>query len=152
MLQECNACHVATGDSGSILSLAEVMDSSKLSQILDPCYSYLDRQELIEAYLLLTRSSEELKLLVCDMENVISYYKNRVKILADAVENECGRERSGAHALLRGLLQQTEQQLKQYRGLLIPPSLIKLLFQTVKYHQMKTQTLRVKVKYNNIHY
>ena len=116
MLQEYNACHVATGDSGSILSLAEVMDSSKLSQILDPCYSYSDRQELIEADLLLTHSSEELKLLVCDMENVISYYEKRMKVLADAMENECGRERSGAHALLRGLLQQTEQQLKQYRG------------------------------------
>ena len=41
LLQEYNACHDAAGDSGGILSLSDVTDSAKLSQIINPCFFLL---------------------------------------------------------------------------------------------------------------
>ena len=77
LLQEYNTCHVATTGDCCTLSFADAIDSCKLAQILNPHSSYSTaKQELIEAYLLLTRGGEEIHMLECDMKNVISYYEN----------------------------------------------------------------------------
>ena len=110
------------------------MDSSKLSQIVNPYFLYsTDKQELIEAYLLLTRSAEELHMLGSDMKNVISYYANRVEALTAAIENSSEVALlciSGAHALLQNLLQEANQHLHKckqlYSSCLHPPQSLQL--------------------------
>ena len=112
---EYNAYNVATTGDCSTLSFADVVDSSKLAQIVNPNSSYsIDKQELIEAYLLLIRSGEEIHMLECDMKNVISYYENRVNMLTVAMESPSEvalKCESGARALFQNLLQEANQQL-----------------------------------------
>ena len=121
LLQEYNAYNVATTGDCSTLSIADVVDSSKLAQIVNPNSSYsIDKQELIEAYLLLIRSGEEIHMLECDMKNVISHYENRVNMLtvAMASPSEVTRKcESGARALFQNLLQEANQQLHKCRQL-----------------------------------
>lgn len=105
------------------MSFADAVDTVRLAQIIRPKSSRYSekKQELIEAYLLLCRSYEELDMLKCDMQNAISYYENRVKVLETAI-NESPIEvtdeiKSGACALLCGLLQETHIELTKLRQL-----------------------------------
>ena len=122
LLREYNSFCNAAGEDGDRLSIADAVDSVRLAQILTPrsrCYSE-KKEELIEAYLLLCRSSEELDMLRCDMQNAINYYENRVKVLETTIEGQlevpqqCKR---GACALLLGLLQDTQTELTKLRKL-----------------------------------
>ena len=99
-----------------------MLDSSKLAQLLNPKLSFYstDKQELIDAYLMLMRSGEENEMLECEMKNVICYYEKRVEMLSNAIDNpsqlalECER---GARALLLNLLQDARQHLDKCRQL-----------------------------------
>lgn len=124
LLNEYNMIHAATtGD--RILSVTDVFHSNILFKVLNTKFGTYskEKQELIEAYLLLCRSSEELELLNCDMHNAIMYYENRIEIINAAIidNQQDGAQhvqfKSGAHALLLHLKLQAEQELAKLRGL-----------------------------------
>lgn len=118
LLQEYNACHVGGGDNSNILLFSDITDTSKLAQILHPSVSYsVDKQELIEAYLLSKRSAEELRLLELDMTNVIQYHKRRVEVLATAVCNPSDISEIGALSVLHNHLQEAKHQLQKCKEL-----------------------------------
>ena len=128
LLQEYNILHAATtGVHNDILSLPDVLDSNKLVEILNPkFYRYSkEKQELIEAYLLLCRSTEELELLKCDMHNAILYYHNRIEVLTTAIDNPqdvAHQFKRGARTLLLDLKLHAEQELAKLRQLTSPLS------------------------------
>ena len=122
LLQEYNFFCAAAGEDTKRLSFADAVDSARLAQLLHlRSSSYSEKkQELLEAYLLLCRSGEELDMLKCDMQNAISYYESRVKLLETAIESPTGiveEFKSGAHALLLAFLQDTHKEVSKLREL-----------------------------------
>lgn len=123
MLQEYNACQdIATNGNHTTLALADILDSATLAQIVHPnlgAYT-LDKRELIDTYVMLKRSSEEVQLLECEMSNTICYYEHRSNVISKAVgkfsDSESAYDR-GACAVLLDLLQATDQQLNKCREL-----------------------------------
>jgi hypothetical protein len=127
LLEEYDACQaIASGNSGN-LTLPDVLDPSALAKMLNPKLTAYkpDRQEIINAYIMLTRSKEEMEMLQREMGNVLHYYEDRVVVI-QSVMDECSQLKSarGAHALLHNMLINTNVQLQKCKQLFTP-----LLFQ-----------------------
>ena len=129
-VQEYNAFNAVVNDGYESLSIEDVLDSSKMAHRLHPklsAYS-IDRQELIDAYLLVKRSHEEKELLQSEMKNVISYYEYRVQTLAQAMSSlsQSNLEyKRGGCALLAHLHKNAAQCLLESRHLLSYASVTK---------------------------
>ena len=121
LVEEHNIFCIAAGKDNR-LSLADAVDSVRLAKVLTSRSSFYSekKEELIEAYLFLCRSGEEIHMLKCDMQNAIHYYENKVNVLETAIKGpldipeEC---KSGACALLSDLLQDTQRELAKLRKL-----------------------------------
>ena len=123
LLQEFNACQTVTTGNSSTLTMGDVLDSSILSQKLHPSlHGYTsDKQEIINAYLLMTRSGEELEMLQVEMKNVIEYYEDRASTIHNTMDSTvCDR---GACALLYNPYQDSLRRLKECRQLVETPQL-----------------------------
>ena len=123
LLQEFNACQTVTTGNSSTLKMGDVLDSSILSQKLQlNLHGYTsDKQEIINAYLLMTRSGEELEMLQVEMINVIQYYKDRASAIHNTMDSTVYDQ--GARALLYNLYQDSLRRLKEYRQLFATPQL-----------------------------
>ena len=98
LLPEYNACQATIGeDSSALLSMEEVLDSSLLSMILRPHSNFSNipsktKQEIMDASLHMERASEEITMLEKEMSNMISYYKDRSKVLYHSIQLFMSRE------------------------------------------------------------
>ena len=75
LLQEYNACQAILTGNYSGLTLMDALDSSTLAHILHPklCAYTPGKQEIINAYLIMTRSIEEIEMLQSEMQNIIYF-------------------------------------------------------------------------------
>ena len=122
LLEEYNTCQAISRDSSSSLTLHDVLDSSVLAKILNPKLSTYrpDRQQITSAYLMLTRSHEEMEMLQSDMKNVVLYYETRAKAIEDTIKEPCQLGPlyvRGAHALLQNMLPEANVQLAKCKQL-----------------------------------
>ena len=120
LLQEYNACQAVSGSINS-LTLHDILDSSTLARLLQPklCALTPDKQELINTYIMLKRTSEEICMLESEMANVTQYFEDRrdtIESTLMAIKPECAYTR-GARALLLNLLQVTRLQVDKCRRL-----------------------------------
>ena len=123
LLEEYNACNATVSDSYEYVSFEDMLDSSKVAQILNLKLSIYsaNEQELIDAYLRLKRSIEEKELIRSEIKNVISYYEYRVEILAQTISSLSHSNedyKRGGCALLKCLHKKASQYLLQNRDLL----------------------------------
>ena len=103
------------------LSLAEALDPATLKLQLQSLGMQTadlleNKREIIQAYLSLSRSIEEMELLLSDAKNVVDYYSNlRSKTITEMerleLENKSGSR--GAKALLHAHFQTVEELLQQ---------------------------------------
>ena len=123
LLEEYNACQTIA-NSGN-LTLPDVLDSSTLADMLNSKLTAYkpDRQEIINAYVMLTRSHEEMEMLQGEMGNVLHYYEDRVAAIQSALD-ECSQltpsVARGACALLHNMLTDTNVQLQKCKQLFTP--------------------------------
>ena len=122
LLEEYNACQTIATDGSSTLSLLDVLDPSTLAQILNPKLSVYKpgRQQIISAYIMLTRSHEEMEMLQSEMRNVVHYYETRVSAIKTIMDEPSRLETKyirGAHALLHNMLIDTTVQLAKCKQL-----------------------------------
>lgn len=120
LAQEYNACQSVTGHTNG-LAIADALDSSTLAKILQPklCEVTPHRQELINAYIMLKRSSEEIQMLKSDMTHTVQYYENRKAVIMNAITS-IGQEHAydrGARALLLSFQQATDLQVDKCKQL-----------------------------------
>ncbi len=102
------------------LCLAEALDPSTLKLRLQflgmqPTYLVEERRKIVQAYLTLMRSKEELELLINDAKNVDAHYSNlRQHIIQELDRLECGSSFSqGTKALLHRHLTVVDELLRQ---------------------------------------
>ena len=91
----------------------DALDSSTLAQILHPklCAYKPGKQEIINAYLMMTRSSEEI-----EMQNVVHYYENRIytiEEIMDSISQQGSEYGRGAYALLFNLHHSAKEHLEK---------------------------------------
>ena len=121
LLQEYNVCQAFDSDGfHGNLTIADVLDLQTLSEILHPKIGLYtqEKQELIDAYTLLQRSVEEIKMLESEMKNVICYYEHRKEALADTIHNFSEGNialHRGACALLLNILESIKEQLDRFK-------------------------------------
>ena len=73
-----------------------------------------NKREIIQAYLSLSRSIEEMELLLSDAKNVVDYYSNlRSKTITEMERLELENNSRGAKALLHAHFQTVEELLQQ---------------------------------------
>lgn len=124
LLEEYNACQTISSESTlhPYLTMNDILESSTLAKMLNPTLTMYkpDRHEIINAYLMLTRSHEDMEMLQGEMENVLQYYDERVDANAiQKIRDDCRLDR-GAHALLHKMLGDTHQLLAKCRVLFTP--------------------------------
>ncbi len=107
MLPVYNACQSSLVGGRSML-IIEALDPSSFSTVLltQPLYSE-SKQELIEAYLVMRRSTEEISMLKMDMKNTLRYYEDKKETLLQLIESMAQRDDTharGTVALLRHML------------------------------------------------
>ena len=119
LLEEYNACQTIATDGSSTLSLLEVLDLSTLAQVLNPKLSVYKpgRQQIISAYIMLTRSHEEMEMLQSEMKNVVHYRVIAIKNIMDEPSRLEPKYIRGAHALLYNMLSDTTVQLAKCKQL-----------------------------------
>ena len=125
LLEEYGACKtIATGSSGT-LTLTDVLDPSALARILDPklCGHKPGRQDIINAYVMLSRNHEEMEMLLSEMKNVLHYYEIRVAGILNAMDEYSNLHTAfakGAHALLHNILSDTYIHFHKCKELFTP--------------------------------
>ena len=91
MLEEYQACQSGPNPSLTI-TLSEALDpslvESRLREVGSFCASvaYGKKREIIDSYLSLCRSKEEIYMLKQEAQNVVSYYRQRKEILLKELE------------------------------------------------------------------
>lgn len=118
LLQEFNMC--ASGDAGEDISITMAMDTSFLASKCNQFEYVADnhRQEVIEAYLMICRSNEELSMLESETDNAIHFYKQKRQTILDALDH-LSLETAfdiGARCLLHELLVEVEVLLKEVQN------------------------------------
>ena len=85
MLGEYNAVQESPAD---VLCSSEAYDPCALRLRLQSSDARLrERQEIMQAYLTLSRSIEEMELLKEDIKNVVSYYQKVKSVVLEEIEN-----------------------------------------------------------------
>jgi len=89
LLPEYNACQVVIGGDSAPLLLLEALDPSLLAAVLKPNSSlpFVSKRKLIDAYIMMKRSSEEISMLDTEMENTTQYYLDRKNTLQKLIES-----------------------------------------------------------------
>ena len=101
------------------LTLAEALDPSILSSTFSfsiPGQPFTDRHDVIDAYIMMKRSSEEISLLDNEMKNTISHYSERERTILSHIEllhHSTDAYSRGAKALLYNLLLQVRKHLEE---------------------------------------
>ena len=75
-----------------------------------------EKREIIDTYLVLCRSKEEILLLKEDADNIIAYYESRKKVLQEEIKRQSCQEslcNRGATALLYSALSETSRLLHE---------------------------------------
>lgn len=117
LLQKFNACDCVEGVlSTNTISITEVLEPSNIEERLRAfgcCYNHVAtgrKRQIMDAYLGLCRSREELSMLRKESENMVSYYQEREKsILLAMADSEISR---GARAMLHHLLDDNKRKLQ----------------------------------------
>ena len=90
LLPEYNACERAVGgeDGVSQLVLTEALDPNVLASVLRPQSSLpsKSKRELMDSYIMVKRSTEEVTMLETDMRNTIQYYFNQRATIEDLLK------------------------------------------------------------------
>ena len=119
LLPEYNACQVVIGgDSAPLLLLEEALDPSLLAAVLKPNSSlpFDSKRELIDAYIMMKRSSEEISMLDTEMENTTQYYLDRKNTLQKLLESFSQRGDAfgrGAVALLQDVYLKVDRKITE---------------------------------------
>ena len=109
---EYNSCKQASDPFAKSLSTQNVFDPSFLEDQLSQSGSWCsvasgEKREIIDAYLMLCRSKEEISMLKEEAENCVAYYRNRKSIILEEI-NQRSLQTSlfdrGGVALLHTLL------------------------------------------------
>ena len=105
LVQEYNACQTVSTDTCCNLCLQDAHDSAALAQILNPkiCVFTPSKQELVNAYIMVKRSGEEIHMLEGEMENTLHYYEKRkdaIVVTLGCLQTQEQAFDRGAHALL----------------------------------------------------
>lgn len=92
LLPEFNACQsIVCGDDSQPLQLEEAIEPSKVCLMIEPnlCSIPKHNREIIDAYLMIQRSSEEIAMVTSEMQNTLNYYMNQSKSLQDCIQMYC---------------------------------------------------------------
>ena len=116
LLEEYRACLFSTDDT---LTLSEALDPPSVGTRLHQMGSWGAlatgrRREIIDAYLALCRSNEEIAMLEQDARNCVAFYEHKKQVITCALEcQSVGSDlfSRGATALLTHLMHQTSQLL-----------------------------------------
>ena len=116
LLPEYNVCRSVNGE--STMSLAEAFDTEKLLMVLPGRHrmsSSESRRQTIDAYIMLSRTNEEVTLLQSEIENFSLYYTAIrsvvTRLVADYSKDQTDFSR-GAVSLLHNMLFKVENTLK----------------------------------------
>lgn len=116
LLPVYNACQLVIGG-GISVSMNEALDPFALSTVLHSKSSICkSKRELIDSYIMVKRSSEDILMLDIEMKNTIQYYENRKKTLLQLIASLSLREDpfgKGAVALLRKLCIEVDKQISE---------------------------------------
>ena len=129
LLEEYNICQLIVNSSSTQITLDEALDpivlSSKLGVHADTTVSK-PHQDIIEAYLQMKRSNEEILLLEKEMANTIQFYAEQQKSLLTLIDqmkqgriSESNPFSRGAIALLHALFQRRDKLFQECRMFLI---------------------------------
>lgn len=118
-MEDYNAC--LDENSRDIISFDEALDPKTLECRLQSlgvwCQGTVpEKREIMDSYLLLCRSKEELSMLREDLQNVVCFYEDRKASLLKAIDNTNSTDsvyHRGASSLLHKLLQDTLSLLQQ---------------------------------------
>ena len=118
LIPEYNACQLVIGGESSMsLLLNEALDPSVLNTTLHPTSSLPSesQQELIDAKIMVKRSSEEISMLDIEMKNIIQYYVDRKNTLQEIIQSLSQREDAfrGTVALLQTVNIQVDNQINK---------------------------------------
>ena len=119
MLEEYQACQSGPNPSltSDPITLSEALDpslvESRLREVGSFCSSvaYGKKREIIDSYLSLCRSKEEIYMLKQEAQNVVSYYRQRKEILLKELESRSSDSNlfnRGSAVLLHSLLTKTD--------------------------------------------
>ena len=113
-LEEYNACESFGEASADRIDLPQALDPSNIGERLQKfgvwCTVYVasgQRREIMDAYLALCRSKEDICMLKEEAENAVAYYEEKRKIIMKEIENISVKTDSfsrGAVAMLHSLL------------------------------------------------
>ena len=125
LLPEFNACQSVI-EGRSSLTLDEALDPSKLSVLLQPNASRFPskcRQELIDAYIMVKRTTEEIEMLESEMRNTKQYYVDRKSTVQTTIESFSQKGDAfsrGAVAFLRNLETEANIRIRECTELFVP--------------------------------
>jgi len=96
--------------------LEETLDPSLLAAVLKPNSSlpFVSKRKLIDAYIMMKRSSEEISMLDTEMENTTQYYldrKNTLQKLIDSFSQRGDAFGRGAVALLQDVYLKVDRKI-----------------------------------------
>ena len=112
LVKEYNACGLASDPHTQSLSMSDVFNPSVLEDHLKQLGTWCsvasgEKREIIDSYLMLCRSKEEISMLKEDADNCVSYYKNKKCVILEEIsKRSLGTSLfdRGAVALLHTLL------------------------------------------------
>ncbi len=81
-----NSCK-STLEYGKLLSIPEALDPSTYSTILSTPHFSESKQQLIEAFLMMKRSTEEIIMLRTEMKNTAHHYKKKQLIIIQVIDS-----------------------------------------------------------------
>ncbi len=118
LLQKYNACE--SDEAASDLTIAEALDPANIEERLKTfgcLYAAVAtgrKRQIIDAYLRLCRSNEELSMLKEDTSNMCIYYEERKKCITDELRDQSNSDSfsRGARAMLHQLLGCIERHLQ----------------------------------------
>ena len=93
LLTEYNACCQSFSEPETEqINFPQALDSSKVGETLQnygvSCtIASGRRREIIDAYLALTRSKEDISMLIQEAENIVTYYQKRRKVIVKEIEH-----------------------------------------------------------------
>ena len=110
---------VSAGDRSQALTLQEALDPELVESRLQAKGSYTaiasgERRVIIDSYLMLCRSREEMSLLKLEAQNVVTYYED----MEQALEEELGRRSADVTDYNRGAISLCHGHLKRVKVLL----------------------------------
>ena len=112
LLKEYNTCELASDPHAKSLSMSDIFNTSILEDQLKQLGTWCsvasgEKREIIDSYLMLCRSKEEISMLKEDADNCVAYYKNRNGVILEEVRKRSLKTSlfdKGAVALLHTLL------------------------------------------------